>query len=91
MHDVPSWVVAGLSALISAAAVWGAFRALVQRRLDDLERLVEKLEKRDERHSRYLHTLDKELAVGIAVQARTDEITAKMRRALPPREDEGEK
>lgn len=79
MHDVPSWAVAALSAVITGAAVWGAFRALVNHRLDWLELRVAKLEQGEERDRRYLHEIDKQLAV---VEA-ADEITAKIRR-LPP-------
>lgn len=81
MHDVPSWAVAALSAVITGAAVWGAFRALVNHRLNWLELRLAKLEEREERDQRYLHEIDKQLAV-IGV-ASADETTAKIRR-LPP-------
>lgn len=76
MHEIPSWVVAGLSSVLAGAAVWGAFRALVNHRLDWLERRVLKLEEGEDRDRRYLHELDKHMAV----VATADEITAKIRR-----------
>lgn len=76
MHEVPSWAVAALSSLIAGAAVWGAFRALVNHRLDWLEVRVAKLEEGATRDRQYLHELDKQMAV----VASADEITAKIRR-----------
>lgn len=81
MHEIPSWAVAALSSLIAGAAVWGAFRALVNHRLDWLEVRVAKLEEGEERDRRYLHEIDKQMAVMEVASA--DEITAKIRR-LPP-------
>jgi hypothetical protein len=76
VHDIPSWVVAGLSAVITGAAVWGAFRAVVMHRLGALERRLDVLDEERREELRALHELDKHIAVISGV----DEITARIRR-----------
>lgn len=84
VHDIPSWLVAALSALVGCAATWASFKALVKYRIDQLEKSRDDLEDEVETLKTYLHVIDKQFSIGLAVQATADEITAKMRHALPP-------